>query len=132
MTSKQPEPALFSPTGLLILGTLEANAKAVARGDVVRRNGAADIDYEGQTDIDWNHQTTVMVGDELVYMDEDDELWLGSELVTKDELAQVKNQKGYPLKRLPADLPSYNELLSRWWSEQHQQRVADLVAGAAS
>jgi hypothetical protein len=74
---------LISPKGKLITGTLE---QMIGRANIVRDSarkklaGGIEFDYEGSTDIFWDEQHTVTRNDEFVFLDEDGNDYLESEL----------------------------------------------------
>ncbi|MEA3208558.1 MAG: hypothetical protein QOE70_1615 [Chthoniobacter sp.] len=74
---------LVSPTGTVITGTLETlsgRANIVpgsAREDPL---GGIEFDYEGSTEIWWDEQRTVIRDDERVFLDEEGDEFLESEL----------------------------------------------------
>ena len=74
---------LVSPKGTLIVATLERlSGRALIVPSSVRAEptGGFSFDYEGTTDIFWDDQRTVTQDDERVFLDEDGEEHLESEL----------------------------------------------------
>ena len=74
---------LVSPKGTLIVATLERlSGRALIVPSSVRAEptGGFSFDYEGTTDIFWDDQRTVVENDERVFLDEDGEEHLESEL----------------------------------------------------
>jgi hypothetical protein len=78
----QPHSRLVSPAGKLITGTLERmSGRANIVADSVRKgDGGIEFDYDGSTDIFWDEQHTVTREGELVFLDEDGNDYLESEL----------------------------------------------------
>jgi hypothetical protein len=78
-----PRMALVSPAGKLIAGTLErmcGRAKIVPGSAKQNEAGGIEFDYDGSTDIFWDEQHTVTREGELVFLDEDGNDYLESEL----------------------------------------------------
>ena len=74
---------LVSPKGTLIVATLERlSGRALIVPSSVRTEpaGGFSFDYEGTTDIFWDDQRTVTQDDERVFLDEEGEEYLESEL----------------------------------------------------
>ena len=74
---------LLSPKGTQIVGTLERlSGRAMIVPSSVRAEptGGFSFDYEGTTDVFWDDQRTVVENDERVFLDEDGEEYLESEL----------------------------------------------------
>ena len=78
----QPRTRLVSPTGKLITGTLErmSGRANIVPGSVRKSDGGIEFDYDGSTDIFWDEQHTVTRDGELVFLDEDGNDYLDSEL----------------------------------------------------
>ena len=75
----------YSPSGVLIDGTLES---LLGRAHVhVTKNvqGHVEIEFLGETEIFWNEQKTVEQDDEIIYLDEEGGIWKESEIVWKEE-----------------------------------------------
>jgi len=78
---------LKAPNGKKIIGTLEQlHGCAGINGAIIMTNGEIDdpidLDYDGETDIYWNDQTTVRRNGERVFIDDDANEWLESEVVS--------------------------------------------------
>lgn len=86
----------FSPTGVQIIGTKDLiPGVANITPDTFTRdaNGSLDFEWTGGTDVDWDNQMTVECPDPgmkdcftgRVFVDEDGDEWLESQIVLKDE-----------------------------------------------
>ena len=74
---------LISPEGTLVVATLERlSGRALIEPSSIRADptGGVSFDYEGTTDVFWDDQRTVTQDDERVFLDEDGEEYLESEL----------------------------------------------------
>ncbi|MEA3212310.1 MAG: hypothetical protein QOE70_5367 [Chthoniobacter sp.] len=74
---------LVSPAGTVITGTLE---RLSGRANIVPGSaredplGGIEFDYEGSTEIWWDEQSTVIRDDERVFLDEEGDEFLESDL----------------------------------------------------
>ena len=79
----------MSPTGAAITGTLEKvyGVAQIGETDWTRAPGTGllEFEYGGYTEIDWNSQVSVLRDLERVFVDENGEDWLESEIVLEDD-----------------------------------------------
>lgn len=78
----------YSPTGNLIVGTLELiEGVAQILPDSFEKGKAVrlEFEYEGETEIDWNSQKTKLDAKKhRLFVDDKHEIWSENELVLKD------------------------------------------------
>ncbi len=89
---------LVSPAGTVITGTLErlSGRANIVPGSVRKADaGGIEFDYEGSTDIFWEEQHTVTRDGDLVFLDENGDDYLESELrlVPAESLETAEEEK---------------------------------------
>lgn len=72
----------LSPNGSPIVGTYEV---VYARADATDYEADGTPNHDGYTEVFWDTQKTVTRGGEIVYLDEDGEEWVFSDLIPDDD-----------------------------------------------